>query len=151
MDGADEYNGFFIDNFQTAFKIHELCDTLGFSVDHARLFTYINILIEKNDGDLSYFDKEDPVAVQTLEFLLNKRLIEVGPNYAELIEPLNSLPERIKAIDNQLCEKYGIEFRLQSELLNRLRLHTDAAYRKKMMTLYSMKILPCLECKETIH
>jgi hypothetical protein len=140
---------FLIDNFQTALKIHESCDKMGFSVDDARLFTYINYVVDKNDGDLEYFNKGDVLAVETLEFLLNKRMPDIAPEYEKAFDSLNSIPERIKRIDGLLLDKFGMEFRIQSELLNRLRMYTEKKFRNRIMTNYIERILPCLSSKES--
>ena len=134
--------------FKEAHQIHVLCDKLGLSKDNARLFTYIHYKISSNNYDYNYFEKEDLIEIEVLEFLLDNKKINFSSNVSPCFLQVVKIPRKLKELDNHLRERYGMEIRIQSELMNRLRIHTDRKYKSKMMQIYKEKILPHLKAQE---
>lgn len=136
---------FIREHFDSALAIHEASDKLGLSKDDARLMTYIHCQLEMHSGDYGFFEDVKSSTVEAIEFLLDKK--ELDPAQDERITLLNEIPKRLSNLDEYLRGQFGMEIRIQSELANRLLLHTNAKYRTKMLKLYREKIIPCLKYK----
>jgi hypothetical protein len=132
-------------NFDTALKIHKETEKLGYSVDYARLFTYINIKLKDNDGKYDYFEQKIQLEIDVLLFLMNDKKLNFGPIVEKYFQSIQTLPKTLRNLDNTFRQDLGMEIRIKSELINRYRLHTDRAYRKKILEIYKTKIVPSLE------
>ena len=138
-------NDFFRINFDTALKIHEETEKLGYSVDYARLFTYIHIKLKDNNGKYEYFEQKNQLEIDVLLFLMNDKKLNFGPKIEKYFQSLQTLPQTLSNLDHTLRQDLGMEIRIKSEFLNRYRLHTDSIYRKKVLEIYKTKIVPSLE------
>ncbi|MGD9200079.1 MAG: hypothetical protein PVI26_00825 [Chitinispirillia bacterium] len=136
---------FFKIYFDTALKIHETTEKLGYSVDYARLFTYIYLKLKDNNGKYEYFEQKNQLEIDVLLFLMNDKKLNFGPKIEKYFQSLQTLPQTLSNLDHILRQDLGMEIRIKSELLNRYRLHTDSAYRKKILAIYKGKIVPSLE------
>ncbi|MBN1982040.1 MAG: hypothetical protein JW795_10940 [Chitinivibrionales bacterium] len=139
---------FIREHFDSALNIHDACDKLGLTKDDARLMTYIHCKLLQHNNDYAYFEREDKSVIEALEFLLDKKPLEESKD--ERATAIVDLPKRFIDLDVYLRDQYGMEIRIHSELLNRLRLHTDKKFCEKMMKMYREKILPCLKYKAKV-
>jgi len=132
-------------NFDTALKIHTTTDKLGYSADYARLFTYIYFKLKDNDDNYEYFEKDNKIEIDVLQFLMNGKKLNFGPKVDKYFKSIQTLPQTLSKLDHDLRQDLGMEIRIKSELMNRYRLHTDSTYRKKVMEIYKTKIVPSMK------
>lgn len=138
----------FEENFDAALKIHAICFDEDLSDEEARILTYIHAKTNKSDKGLNYFDDYNYFDEQALEILLGNQVAakEVTKDASELeVEAAKFLLETnryLKVLDAAVEKKFGLERRFQNELSHRLRLYKDPVYRKKMIDLYTSKIVP---------
>jgi hypothetical protein len=141
MDIAERY-------FEDAVRIYAICGDENLSDDEARLLTYIHVKVRENSGGPDFFDSPDRVEADALGIMLGDCMIaETMVQKDGTLVSLGSgfFPEmsgHIHAADEQCLHEAGMENRISGELRNRLRLHRDQEFRRKMVSLYTEKIAP---------
>lgn len=133
--------------FSDAMSIAAICSDEGFSRDDARLFTYIHVKSKNSPSGTEYFNGEGNEEISALKIMLGQKSFSslVGNN-APMNHALNAFSEQvtgeIKNIDFAAQEGCGVELYLRSELIHRLKFHTNKTYRNEMLAVYRNTILP---------
>jgi hypothetical protein len=117
MQTSDFFKKYGLDSL----KIHAVCEELGLSRDEARVYSYIHIKADESGKGLDYFRIEQPETIKALELLRGKMPdadIPTGPD-------TTYSPER--------------------ELEDRIKMHSDPAFRDEKLAFYEQEILPKLD------
>ena len=99
----------------------------GLSTPDTRMMTYIHAKL-KEGIDLRQPCFDEKIAIK---ILLGSTNLLGGTN--------------VKSLDAKFKNDQGIEYFMGGQLSNRLRLHTDEAYRERMLKVYQEKIHPVFE------
>ncbi|MBD3422027.1 MAG: hypothetical protein GF398_18095 [Chitinivibrionales bacterium] len=142
-------DAFISDHFDEALAIHEVCKNEGLPNSEARLYTYIHVKDTTADKLEKKLTEDDELSVNALEVMLGKkRLVDLFPRIAGLLPHTKSrntlalLAKNLKFIEQEARARYGMEFRISSELLKRLRFHTDSTFKAQKLSYYRNKIVP---------
>ena len=84
-----------------------------------------------------------------IDFLIDNGMFDIFSEksmHYNLIEDISRRAEKLNR--DLLIEDYDMKARVLSDLRNRVRIHRDSKYRKKMIALYRDKILPSLVDRE---
>lgn len=129
----------------TAFLIYEQCRKLNLPIDAARVFVYIHFRIMNSLN--MYIDHSEIEKI--IDFLIDNGMFDIFSEksmHYNLIEDISRRAEKLNR--DLLIEDYDMKARVLSDLRNRVRIHRDSKYRKKMIALYRDKILPSLVDRE---
>ena len=129
----------------TAFLIYEQCRTLNLPIDAARVFVYIHFRIMNS---LNMYINHSEIE-KIIDFLIDNGMFDIFSEksmHYNLIEDISRRAEKLNR--DLLIEDYDMKARVLSDLRNRVRIHRDSKYRKKMIALYRDKILPSLVDRE---
>jgi hypothetical protein len=133
--------------FSDAMSIAAICSDEGFSRDDARLFTYIHVKSKNSPSGTECFNGEGSEEISALKIMLGKKSFSslIGKN-ASTHHALEDFSEQvvggIKNIDFAAQEGCGVELYLRSELVHRLKFHSNETYRNEMLAVYKKTILP---------
>ena len=133
--------------FSDAMSIAAICSDEGFSRDDARLFTYIHVKSKNSPSGTECFSGEGNEEISALKIMLGQKSFSslLGDN-ASMNHALDAFSEQvagdIKNIDFAAQEGCGVELYLRSELIHRLKFHTNKKYRNEMLAVYKKTIFP---------
>ncbi|MBD3317046.1 MAG: hypothetical protein GF344_14765 [Chitinivibrionales bacterium] len=133
-------------HFEDAYAIHEICAQMRYPRRIARLCTYIHVKLIENDEH--YFERPQPEDEAAIGVLLGKESLEelTDPHLVEITHsPIYTVARKLKKVETMAEKEYGLEYYITSELTARLQLHTDTAFRERMLHLYRNKIRAALE------
>lgn len=144
MIDVDHFIGAHIND---ALSIASICSDDGLSRDDARLFTYIHVKCKNSPAGVLCSNGEHEEEISALEIMLGLKDFPSLNGKSSFTQKVikafsNDISREIKNIDFAAQEGCGIELYLHSELLHRLRFHTDETFRNEMLNIYKEKILP---------
>ena len=128
----------------TAFLIYEQCRTLNLPIDAARVFVYIHFRIMNS---LNMYINHSEIE-KIIDFLIDNGRFDIFSEKSMRYNLIEDVPRRVKKLNGDLREDYDMKARVLSDLRNRVRIHRDSKYRKKMIALYRDRILPSLVDRE---
>ena len=128
----------------SAFQIYEQCRKLNLPIDAARVFVYIHFRII-NSLNMCLNDSE---IEKMLDFLIDNGKFDIFSEKSMHYNIIKDIPRSANKINGDLMEDPDMKARVLSDLRNRVRIHKDSKYRKKMISLYRDKILPALVDRE---
>lgn len=128
----------------TAFLIYEQCRKLNLPIDAARVFVYIHFRIINSLN--MYIDHSEIEKI--IDFLIDNGMFDIFSEKSMHYNLIEDIPRRAEKLNRDLREDYDMKVRVLSDLRNRVRIHRDSKYRKKMIALYRDKILPSLVDRE---
>ena len=141
----------FVDHyFDIAMKIHAFCFDQSISKDDAKLYVYIYVKATESMDGTAYFEQDCSAEIMALKSLLDHSnsdaIVCEEPLTPEILQELYEayVNRSLRKIERDIQMEYGIETVFQSELLNRLRLHTDEHFRRKHIDIFTNTILPGL-------
>ena len=137
-------------NFEDALHIAALCDDLGISSDDAKLFVYIHAKSSNHPKGIQCFDEKKEEEILALEIMLGKKNMAALTSATQCSEECSnllqnfssSLKDSITDLDHIVREGCGLEFHFRSQLLRRLRFHTDETFKREKLLIFSTMILP---------
>jgi hypothetical protein len=144
MNNVDQFIG---NHFSEAMSIAAICSDYGLSRDDARLLTYIHVKCKSNPAGIEYFNTIQNEEVSALEIMLGLRsfssIIATKSLGRHALDNFSKqVSDGIKNIDFSTQEGCGLELYFRSELVRRLKFHTDETYRNEMLSVYNKTILP---------
>ena len=128
----------------TAFLIYEQCRRLNLPIDAARVFVYIHFRIMNS---LNMYINHSEIE-KIIDFLIDNGRFDIFSEKSMRYNLIEDVPRRVKKLNGDLREDYDMKARVLSDLRNRVRIHRDSKYRKKMIALYRDRILPSLVDRE---
>lgn len=128
----------------TAFQIYEQCRSLNLPIDAARVFVYIHFRIMNS---LNMYINHSEIE-KIIDFLIDNGRFDIFSEKSMHYNLIEDISRRAEKLNRDLIEDYDMKVRVLSDLRNRVRIHRDSKYRKKMIALYRDKILPSLVDRE---
>ncbi len=137
---------FFKKYYDDALKISAICADLNLPTSDAKLFTYIHVKTLQNDG-VEYFDNDTSHEIKALKILLGKTKLDSFKKLNKLSQqkPVfkhEKISDKLRGIEVAAKVNFGFEFPFKYELENRLKFHTDSAYRNVKVDFYVTTISP---------
>ena len=83
-----------------------------------------------------------------IDFLIDNGMFDIFSEKSMHYNLIEDIPRRAEKLNRDLREDYDMKVRVLSDLRNRVRIHRDSKYRKKMIALYRDRILPSLVDRE---
>ncbi len=138
-------------HFNSVCSVYTVCNEHALSKEDARLYSYIHIKALERQNEFTETPNDESIEIDALKAMLgvdgwrDSRSIRPQNKAAKgVIDAFISVSDEMKHTDLQLREEHGLEFRLHSELYNRLRFHTDSDFRSEKLNFYRSKILTAL-------
>jgi hypothetical protein len=143
-------NTFLAEHVGDAFAIAAICSDCGYSYDDVKLFTYIHVKSQLNTAGLHSFTDTMETEINAIKIMLgmasfskadtaNTIDVAIGESASDFS---NSMSNAIKKMDYTLEKDHGKESYIRSDLMHRLRFHTDKDFRQKKIACYVTDILP---------
>lgn len=134
-------------HFDDALSIASICNDEGLSRDDARLLTYIHVKCKNSPSGVLCFHENNEEEIAAIEIMLGYKgfpsMINKSDQAPKALEVFsNTVSGNIKKSDFAALEGCGIEMYLHSELLLRLKFHTDETFRNEMLNIYKEIIVP---------
>ena len=128
----------------TAFQIYEQCRRLNLPIDAARVFVYIHFrILNSLNKDVNETELE-----KILDFLIDYGMFDIFSEKSMHYNLIDDISRRTKKLQGNSKKDSDMKALVLSDLRNRVRIHKDGKYRKKMIALYRDKILPSLVNRE---
>ena len=128
----------------SAFLIYEQCRKLNLPKEAARIFVYIHLrIIHSLCGDIDYSG-----ITHMIDFLIDNGTIDAFSEKSLQYDIIKDIPKKMNIPNEIIQEEYSSKAFIFSEMSNRVRIHRDKVYRKKMIYFYRDKILPSLVQRE---
>lgn len=129
-------------------KIHAFCSDNAIPSDYAKLYVYIYVKSVESPDGTDYFNQKCEEEIIAIKSLLSNDCTD-AMTYEEPLTP-EDLQEIYKTFVNKSLHKlerdiqmeYGLENVFRTELMNRLRLHTDPSFRAKHIGIFNTTIFP---------
>jgi hypothetical protein len=118
-------------HFNAVHRVYDLAEHEDCSISLKRLLSYVHFKTPK------HFFINDGTDKRAIEIMLDSSIM-----IADELAIIPQFSDKIKWLDEDLCEVFGMEYRLQSELQNRLRMYTDKKFRDSVLKIYETSILP---------
>jgi hypothetical protein len=136
--------------FDDAMNISALCSDMGFSNDDARLFIYIHTKSSTHPMGIQCFDEAKEEEIRALEIMLGVKNFPSAQSEKQSIDSTAAafkefgatMCKSVRDLDSIIRDRFGAESYLRSELVRRLRFHTDPQFRKQKLHVFSTTILP---------
>ena len=128
----------------SAFLIYEQCMRLNLPKEAARIFVYIHFrIIHSLCGDIDHSN-----ITNVIDFLIDNDRIDAFSEKSLHYDIIKDVPKRMNEPNEIIKKEFCSKAFIFSEMRNRVRIHRDKEYRKKMIYLYRDKILPSLVYRE---
>ena len=128
----------------SAFLIYEQCRKLNLPKEAARIFVYIHFrVIHSLCGDIDHSD-----ITHVIDFIIDNGVIDAFSEKSLYYDIIKDVPKKMNIPNEIIKREYSSKAFIFSEMSNRVRIHRDKVYRKKMIYFYRDKILPSLVYRE---
>lgn len=143
-------NTFLSEHMNDALAIAAICSDSGYSNDDVKLFTYIHVKGNLYPNGVHGFTDNMETEINALKIMLamasfskantvNSTDVAIGDIASDYS---NSMSNAIKKADLKLEQEHGKESYICSDLMHRLKFHTDKDFRQKKIDCYLVNILP---------
>jgi hypothetical protein len=134
--------------FDIAMKIHAFCFDNGYTKDDAKLYVYMYVKMAESPDGINYFDGDCTTDIIALQSLLKIQPMD-GMVFTEPLTPQDLqemystfVASSLRKLEYDLQQEFGLENVLTSELVRRLKFHTDTIFRTKYLDTFKNKIIP---------